>query len=159
MASVSTLARSSSSKTNLGKIVFRLRTTGVNVYYTSNIQVDITQWDKKRGTLNTRVRLMNETDRITLLNQIEEIKMVILNVYQNKKESDVVNTQLLKKKVEKELFKPKVKSKEPKQKTFFEWYDDFVSKSRISDVRIRNLLVIKRYLQRFEKYQQLKDAD
>jgi integrase len=159
MASVSTLARSSSSKTNLGKIVFRLRTTGVNVYYTSNIQVDITQWDKKRGTLNTRVRLINETDRVTLLNQIEEIKMTILNVFNNKKGNDVVNTKWLKKMVEKELYKPKVKIKEPKQKTFFEWYDDFISKSRISDVRFRNLLVIKRYLQRFEKYQQIKDAD
>ena len=158
MASISTLARSFSSKSNQGKIVFRLRATGVNVYYTSNLQVDITQWDKKRGTLNTRVRLINETDRVTLLNQIEELKMTILNVYKNKKDNDVISSTWLKNKVEKELNKPKVQSKEPKPKSFFEWYDDFLTKSRISDLRIRNLKVIKRYLQRFEKYQQLKNG-
>ena len=156
MASVNTIARSFSSKTTRVNVMFRLRATGVNVYYTSNLKVDINYWDKKRGTLNSKVRLINDMDRITFLNRIDEIKMAILNVFNNKGENDVVNTEWLKNRVEEELLKEKETAGEPKPKTFFEWYDDFLTKSKVSDIRIRNLRVIKRYLQRFEKFQQIK---
>lgn len=157
MATVNTIARSTSSKNSIVNILFRLRATGVNVYYKSNLQVDINIWDKKKGTINSQVRIVNKMDRVSFINKIEEVKLAILNVYGNKQKNDVITNEWLKERVEIELKRPKEIVEITKPKNFFEWYDEFLKMNKYSPVRTKNLLVVKRHLEQFEKFQRLKN--
>lgn len=156
MATVTTLVRSFSDKTSKSKVLFRLRASDANVYYTSNLLIDINQWDSKKGTLNNNVVIVGNTDRRNFLSQIEQIKSIILKIYERDKNLVEIDTKWLKEKVEFELNHPESIVTAELQKTFFEWFDDFITKSKISDVRRGNLRVIKRCLQRYEKYRQIK---
>lgn len=111
MATVNTLARSNSSKKSTSNILFRLRDTGVNVYYRSNLKVDINVWDKKKGTINSQVRIVNDMDRVSFVKKMEEIKVTILDVYSKKDKRDVVTNEWLKEKVDQKLKEPKVEFK------------------------------------------------
>ena len=156
MATVSLLVRKTSGKTNKSKITFRLRSTDVNAFYTSNLLIDNNQWDQRKGSISNNVTIIGNTDRRSFLNQIEHIKSIILKVYNRDRNSIKINSEWLKEKVEYELSHPENKLPVEQQRTFFEWFDEFINKSNISDVRRRNLLVVKRCLQRFEKYQKIK---
>lgn len=157
MATVNTLARSNSSKKSTANILFRLRDTGVNVYYRSNLKVDINVWDKKKGTINSQVRIVNNMDRVSFVKKMEEIKLTILDVYSKKDKRDVVTNEWLKERVDKILKEPKEVIESPIIRNFFDWYDEFIRMNKFSQVRKNNLLVVKRHLQQFEKYQQMKN--
>lgn len=156
MATVSTLVRFNSKNTTKSKVMFRLRATGVNVYYTSDLIVDKSQWDYKSGTLFRNVMIVGNTDRKTFLNRVEELKSIILKVYNGRKDDSVITTTWLKKQVETELKNPQKNITYEKVRTFFQWFDEFIEKGKFSDVRKNNLRVVKRCLQRFEMYHRIR---
>ena len=157
MATISTMVRSESKKSKKAKVMFRLRATNVNVYYTSDLVLDINQWDSKKGTLLNNVQIVGNTDRKTFLNWIEEIKSIILKIYNLRGKDTSIDSVWLKKQIENELKNPENTIDVEIVKTFFEWFEDFINMSKISDVRRGNLRVIKRCLQRYEKYRQIRN--
>ena len=157
MATVSTIVRSESKKSKKAKVMFRLRATNVNLYYTSDLVLDINQWDSKKGTLLNNVLIVGNSDRKTFVNRIEEIKSIILKIYNHRGKDTCIDSVWLKKQVENEIKNPENKIDVEIAKTFFEWFEDFINMSKISDVRRGNLRVIKRCLQRFEKYRQIRN--
>lgn len=156
MATVTTMVRFNSKTNSKTKVMFRLRGTGVNVYYTSDLIVDESQWDYKSGTLFKNILIVGNTDRKTFLNKLEEIKSIILKVYNGRKDDSVVNNEWLKKQVEKELKHPKENVTYERVRNFFQWFDEFIDKGKYSEIRKRNLRVVKRCLQRFELYHRIK---
>lgn len=122
------------------------------LYWTSEIEINPYYWDSKKDQFKANV-LIGNFERADFNKSINYLKSVLLNVYNNVKDKDKVSSKLFGIEVEKHLHPEKYQLVNVEKKvTFFDFFDEFLLKHKISDVRKKNYLVVKRALQRFELF-------
>lgn len=131
------------------------------LYWTSEIDVNPEHWDVKKEEYKAKI-LFGGFERAEFNKSINYLKDVLLCAFNNAYNKDSLTSKLFESEVDKQIhpekYKPLEKESE-KQKTFFELFDEFLAKHKISDVRKKNYKVVKRALQRFELYKKLKNAN
>lgn len=153
MATVTAFVRKDPSAKSGKKSNIRFRLTdgrGVILHYVSNIKVEETHWDAKNQKLKAKMFFI-EKERVEFDNSIVDMKKLILEVYTNTREKRL-SSQWLKDAVESKLH-PKQQEVETTQKPpFFEVFDEYLVKRKVSQSQTAHNRVLKRMLQRFELY-------
>jgi len=153
MATVTAFIRTS--KTDRNKSVnvrFRLRDgRDFQVFHTSEFSVVPDKWDEVQQKIKAKC-IFDEQERIIFDTGINERKKLIKEIYSKKGET--LTSDLLNIEIDKKLHPEKYTSEnESKSKQlFFDTFDEFLKKRKLSEVREKNLLVLKRALQRYELF-------
>jgi len=131
-------------------------------YYIDEKQTKLTGAKVYRdsGEVVVKNRIDNEDKRYhtDAKNKIDDLKRTILSAYNDADKREVKGEWLqitIDKYKHPEMYEPKA----TEQKTFFELYDEFLSKVELSDLRRRHYLVIKRDLQRYEVIYRLENKN
>jgi integrase len=151
MASVTAFFRTSAKKGKTVKIRFRLSDgEKVQLFHKSEIEMDPELFDKKKQEIKAKV-IYPTTDRTTFDNAIADRKKLIRKIYN---ETPELNSELLNLKIDQELHPEKYRTVEDLEKpeTYFDYYDLFLSKHKVSKGRLAHFKVLKRALQRYELY-------
>jgi integrase len=140
-------------KTDKNKSVnvrFRLRDgREIQLYHKSDITVNPNLWDEKREGYKAKC-VISSTERISFNNAVSDRKKLILKVYAEANKGAVDGNQF-EELIDRELHPDKyIKPKE--NETFFDVFDTFMEKRKMSDERKEGYKVIKRILQRFEMF-------
>lgn len=147
MATIRAYVRTTKKKTDCTTVRFRLSAgRGVQLHHVSEITVNPDQWDDKRQEIKARV-LVSDDYRKEVNTSVANRKELLLKVYGDIK--DDPNSERWYEEIEKRLNPEKHK---PKEKTFFDYYDDFIEYQPKGQAR--HLMVLKRCLQRWEMYVQ-----
>lgn len=156
MANVSTLVRASSGKKTTANVMFRLYDgKDVKVFFTSNIVVDVNHWDNKLQCIKSKIRLMDENERIRINREVDEMRSLILRIYKEREWGTRVTSNWLKNQIDYELQEHHPKTEQ--SNSFFDLFDEFLDVHRISQVRKKNFRVVVRSLRRFEMFQRYHD--
>ena len=130
------------------KVRFRLSDgRDTTLYYVSDIEVNPNHWDKTKEQLKVRA-IMPDDVRTKTDSRIVQMKRDLLEVYSNLTEATSENWYIaIDKLLNPDHYQPKVK-------TFFDYFDDYISDQEGREVYLR---VLKRCLQRWEMYEQTKN--
>lgn len=118
------------------------------LYWTSDIEIKPEHWDNKREQIKAKI-LISAFERAEFNRNINLVKDVLLTTYNFADDKELLTTKLFQIEVDKKLH-PEKYNLIKKGKTFFDYFDEFLLKHKVSDVRKKNYLVVKRSLQRFE---------
>jgi len=151
MASVTAFIRASE-KADKAIIRFRLSDgRKIQLFHKSEIEVNPVKWDSKKQEIKAKV-IYNAGDRKTFNDSVSDRKKAILTAYNSEIDKHVLTSELLELKVDQVLHPEKYKSDEDIPQTFFETFDEFLKKHKLSEGRKNHFFVVKRALQRYELY-------
>jgi len=122
----------------------------IQLFHKSEITVNPESWDSKKEAIKARV-LFDENHRIIFNDLINGRKDLMLRVYNAEANKDVLTSEWLETAIDKGLH-PEKYNLIPVRQSFFEVFDEFLTKHKLSDVRKKNFRVIIRALQRYELY-------
>ena len=131
------------------------------LYWTSEIDVNPEHWDSNKEQFKAKV-LIGNFERSDFNKSINYLKDVLLDAFNKSEDKDQLTSKTFEIEVDKQLYPDKykpVETESKKQKTFFDLFDEFLVKHKISNVRKNNYKVVKRALQRFELFKQLKKTN
>ena len=152
MATVQAFIRVSTKKIAKGRICFRLKDgRGVDLHYKSEFEVNPDLWDPETQQYKTR-KLINQDERAKFNDNISTRKALILKLYNAEPIKTGLTSAWLEQKVDEALHPEKYKPVEIVKETFFETFDEFLLRHKISEVRKSNYRVVYRALKRFELY-------
>lgn len=150
MATVTAIIRVSTKKAKKVRIQFRLSDgREICLIYKSEIEVDSDLWDAKAQAIKARM-IFNGRDAFN--KSVTDRKDIILQAYNSEPDKQSLNTEKLETKVYQLLHPEEFKPIEEMPQTFFETFDEFLEKHKLSVGRKRHFQVVKRALQRFELY-------
>jgi len=150
MATVKAFIRTTTKNKDVN-VRFRLSDgRNIQLFHVSEILVNPNDWDAKREAIKAKV-LYDESQRISFNNSINERKDLVLRVYNAEANKDILTSEWLETAIDKGLH-PEKYNLIPVKQTFFETFDEFLGKRKLSDVRKKNFRVIVRALQRYELY-------
>lgn len=158
MATVKAFIRISTKKSNDINVRFRLSDgRNIQLFHKSELTVNSDLWDKKNQCIKAKV-IFNTEKRTTFNKAVMARKEMIIDIYNANPKKDELTSDLLDIEIDKVLNPHKyvIQVEEEKQQTFFEAFDEFLIKRKISDVRKNNFKVVKRALQRYEVYKAVK---
>lgn len=145
MATIKAFIRTSKRKKDSVNIRFRLSDgRDVQLFHVSEIEVDPNKWDATKQTIKERV-LMPDDVRDRVNKDVAVRKELLLDVYR-KLDGDVTRWE---EEIDKRLNPENYK---PIEKTFFDFYDEFILYQ--PEGQKRHLMVLRRILQRWEMYRQ-----
>ncbi len=153
MATVTAFIRTTKKKSDKTSIRFRLRDgRTVQLFHKSEIEVNPALWDGAKQEIKAKV-ICDADERLRISTAVPARKRLMLEIYNvidNKEEltSDWLETEL-----DKKLHPEKYNLNERPQ-TFFEAFDEFLEKRKLSEWRIRAFNVVIRTLKRYELYAQ-----
>ncbi len=151
MATVTAFIRVSKKDINKAYVRFRLRDgRKMQLFHVSNIDVNPTHWDSKKQELKAKV-VIDPDERLRINKGVANLKNIMLEAYNNSKDADNLTSEWLDVEIDKKLNPDKYQPKEQKQ-TFFEAFNEFLSKRKLSDVRVNNYKVVIRALMRYELF-------
>jgi len=153
MATVQAFIRISSKKVDKANIRFRLRDgRNIQLFHKSIFEIDPKLWDSKKQTL--KEKMIYKGDRTKFNKSINDRKDKILSIYDAEPNKEGLTSEWLDAEIDKELSPEKYVPIEVEEKpeTFFETFDDFIDKHKVSVSRKRNFKVVLRALQRYELY-------
>ena len=133
----------------------RFRLSGgrnIQLFHKSELSVNPNDWDAKRETIKAKV-LYDEKKRIEFNSAIDKRKDLVLRLYNAELNKETLTSEWLEDVIDKSLHPAKY-NLIPIQQTFFEVFEEFLKKHKLSDVRKKNFLVLIRSLQRYEVYTQ-----
>lgn len=155
MATIKAFIKPTKGKSNTKVRFYISRGRGSSmIYWTSDIDINPEHWDSKKEQYKAKV-LIGAFERADFNRTINHLKDVLLTAYNMTEEKDTLTSKLFEVEVDKQLNPEKYNLVE-KDKTFFDYFDEFLSKHKISDVRKKNYMVVKRSLQRFEAIRKIK---
>jgi integrase len=125
------------------------------LYWTSDVDINPEHWDSKKEQYKAKV-LVGALERSDFNRTINTLKDVLLTAYNLTEDKEQLTSKLFEVEVDKQFNPEKYKLVE-KVKTFFDYFDEFLSKHKVSEVRKNNYKVVKRALQRFEAIQKTKN--
>ena len=154
MATVKAFIRISTKKANNVNVRFRLSDgRNIQLFHKSELIISSDLWDEKNQCIKAKV--IFDTDKRTSFNKaVAARKELIIDLYNSYPEKNELTSELLDLEIDKVLNQhkyPELIVKE-KEQTFFEAFDEFLLKRKLSTVRKNNFKVIKRALQRYEIY-------
>ena len=152
MATIRAIIRAE--KVKRAKIQFRL-TDGreIKIYYKSDLTVDAACWDAKKEAIKTqKFNDYTQKERAELIKSIADLKDIIFKAYDSETDKEIKTSNWLQDQVNRIVHPEQYEPKEAPKQTFFEAWDEFITKRRLSEVRILNYNVVNRAMQRFELY-------
>ena len=155
------LSLSSKSDGNTQKeIRIRFKHGRIDLQAKTNIFIPIEYWDNEaQQIVIPNFRLMNDEKKQIkdyLTSQSEKLNNLtsIIQISFNNADKDNIPSDWLKLLIDKYNFPEKYEDKgdEVQKATFFDLFDEFLQKRKLSDVREKNFMVLKRALQRYELF-------
>lgn len=153
MATVTAFIRVSTKKSDKANVRFRLRDgRKLQLFYKSNLEVNPAYWDASKQEIKAKI-LFDTAKRAEFNKNVANLKNLILEIYSEAKNKDVLTSEILEREIDKAL-NPEKYGLNEKLQSFIEVFTQFIEEKKISDVRKRNFRVINRALQRYELYNQ-----
>jgi site-specific recombinase XerD len=151
MATVTAFIRTTKKKADRVNVRFRLRDgRTVQLFHKSEIEVPPAAWDNARQDIKAKV-IFHTDERIRIARAVADRKELMLQLYNTAPDKDGVTSEWIETEIDKHLHPQKYKTEE-KAQTFFDVYDEFLSRRKVSEIRIRAFNVDVRALKRFELY-------
>ena len=139
-------------KDKKAKVRFRLSDgRKIQLYYKSEIEVLSDNWDSKNETIKAKIVYKAE-ERTAFNKSITDRKNAILTVYDSQPDKSAVTSKWLTQKLDEHLHPEKYNLVTEIKPDFFEKFNEFLEKHKLSEVRKGNYRVVLRALQRFELY-------
>jgi len=152
MATVHAFIRVSTKKIPKGRICFRLKDgRSIDLHYKSEFEVIPDLWDAEAQQHKTR-KLINPEERAVFNDAITSRKALILKIYNAQQTKEGLTSDWLDGEIDKALHPEKYKPVEVVKESFFDTFDEFLLRHKISEVRKSNYRVVYRALKRFELY-------
>lgn len=152
MASVTAFIRVSTKRKDKVHVRFRLRDgRSIQLFHKSEIIVAPSDWDSSKQAIKAKV-LFNETERANFNKAIADRRNDILTSYNAAQNKEELTSDWLEGEIDKALHPEKYIDPTEAPQTFFEAFNEFLDKRKISDVRKKNFRVVGRALQRYELY-------
>lgn len=149
MATVKAFIRTSKKGNTLCNVRFYLSDGRDKTFYAkSNLYVYSDDWDVKREQIKSKI-VFDSEKRAKFNNSIADHKRYLSDAY------DTAGDDLPKDWLETTLdrwYHPEKYMSQRKDKTFFDYFDEYASRPDISQVRQKNLRVVGNMLKRFERY-------
>lgn len=124
------------------------------IYYKSEIKVNPNQFNNDAGALKTRI-LIDSKVRSSVNKEIQEMKSLILDIYNDYHSSVQMSTEWLTDKIN-----TKISGVDDEIKTtFFDLFEDFLIRHKVSKCRKSSLCVTYRILRRYELYKQVFNSE
>jgi len=121
---------------------------GIQLFHKSELTVVPEKWDAKQQKIKTRC-IFDDTERKIFDDAVSDRKRLINNIYAS--QGKTLTSEMLDAEIDKALRPDKY---ETKKQTFIEAFNEFLTKRKLSDVRINNYKVVVRALMRYEMYVQ-----
>ena len=151
MASVTAFIRVSKKRIERANVRFRLRDgRNVQLFHTSELEVNPSDWDATRQEIKAKV-LYDPEKRAAFNKAVADRKNMILETYNAVSGKEGLTSELLDQEIDKRLHPDRYIVEQPRQ-TFFEAYEEFIEKRKLSDWRVRAIQVVIRALKRYELY-------
>jgi len=152
MASVKAFIRTSAKKAEKVNVRFRLSDgRNVQLFHKSEIEVEPDSFDKKNEIIKAKV-VYPKDKRTKFDNDVADRKKLIRKIYDNE---PAITSEILDLRIDQELHPENYKSVEKRPQTFFEIFDEFLIKHKLSEGRKNHFKVLKRALQRYELYRKI----
>ncbi len=159
MATVTAFIRTLTKKADKVNVRFRLSDgKKIQLFHKSEIEVAPDSFDEKKHEIKAKI-IFPKKERTAFNDAIAERKKLIRSIYDNTPE---LTSELLNLKIDQHLHPEKYISEEvdEKKQSYFEIFDEFLKLHKISEGRKAHYKVLKRALQRYELYRDIKlDAD
>ena len=151
MASVTAFIRVSRKRIDRANVRFRLRDgRNVQLFHASELEINPSDWDATRQEIKAKV-LYDAEKRATFNKAVADRKSMMLEIYNAAMVKEDLTSDWLELEINKRLHPEKYIVEEHRQ-TFFEAYEEFVEKRKLSDWRVRAIRVVIRALRRYELY-------
>lgn len=151
MASVTAFIRVSRKRINRANVRFRLRDgRNIQLFHASELEIDPTNWDAIRQEIKAKV-LYDAEKRVAFNKAVADRKNMMLEIYHAAAIKETLTSDWLEAEIDKRLHPEKYITEEHRQ-TFFEVYEEFIEKRKLSDWRVRAIRVVIRALRRYELY-------
>lgn len=153
MATVTAFIRVSKKNIDTAKVRFRL-TDGRNVqlFHVSELTINPALWDAKRQEIKAKV-IFDTDERLDFNKKVSDRKNLVASLYESR-DVEEVNSEWLEHAVDKTLHPEKYKE-EIENVSLTRYFDEYVVKAKLSEVRKKNLRVIGRSLKRFELFKSI----
>ena len=154
MATIQAFIRTTTKKANSVNVRFRLRDgRKIQLFYKSELEINPELWDDSKQAIKAKV-IYPTLERKIFNDAVNERKKLIDDIYSNQPDKAELTSEWLEIEIDKALNPEKYVSEETinQVESFFQLFDEFLSKRKLSLVRINNFRVIKRALQRYEIY-------
>jgi hypothetical protein len=150
MATVQAFIKVSTKKTEKTFIYFRLRDgKKIDLFYKSEISVNPNDWDNKKQAIKTQIIFKN---RVEFNKTVTDRKNIILEIYEHEPNKIGLTSDWLKIEIDKKLHPENYVLVDQIPLTFFDHFDKFLEKHKLSEGRRNHFRVVFRALQRFELY-------
>lgn len=151
MASVTAFIRVSRKRIDRANVRFRLRDgRSIQLFHASELEINPSDWDVTRQEIKAKV-LYDAEKRAAFNKAVAERKNMMLELYNAAPIKEGLTSEWLEQEIDKRLHPEKYIVEEHRQ-TFFEAYEEFVEKRKLSDWRVRAIRVVIRALRRYELY-------
>ena len=151
MASVTAFIRVSRKRIDRANIRFRLRDgRNIQLFHASELEINPSDWDATRQEIKAKV-LYDAEKRAAFNRAVADRKNMMLEIYNAATVKENLTSDWLELEIDKRLHPEKYIVEEHRQ-TFFEAYEEFVEKRKLSDWRVRAIRVVIRALRRYELY-------
>ena len=153
MATVTAFIRTTKKKADKVNIRFRLRDgRNIQLFHKSEIDIDPTVWDNKKQEIKAKV-IFDADERLRIGREVADRKNTILQIYNAAADKEALTSDWLDVEIDKRLNPEKYDTGERPQ-TFFEAFDEFLERRKLSEWRLRSFAVVVRTLRRYELYKQ-----
>jgi len=151
MASVTAFIRVSRKRIDRANVRFRLRDgRGIQLFHASELEIDPANWDATRQEIKAKV-LYDAEKRAAFNKAVADRKNMMLEIHHTAATKEALTSDWLEAEIDKRLHPEKYIAEEHRQ-TFFEAYEEFIEKRKLSDWRVRTIRVVIRALRRYELY-------
>lgn len=151
MASVTAFIRVSRKRIDRANVRFRLRDgRNIQLFHASELEINPSDWDATRQEIKAKV-LYDAEKRATFNKAVADRKSMMLEIYNAAAIKEDLTSDWLELEIDKRLHPEKYIVEEHRQ-TFFEAYEEFIEKRKLSDWRVRAIRVVIRALRRYELY-------
>lgn len=151
MASVTAFIRVSKKRIERANVRFRLRDgRNIQLFHASELEVNPSDWDATRQEIKAKV-LYDAEKRASFNKAVTDRKNMMLEIYNAASDKEGLTSEWLDQEIDKRLHPDRYIVEQPRQ-TFFEAYEEFIEKRKLSDWRVRAIQVVIRALRRYELY-------
>ena len=151
MASVTAFIRVSRKRIDRANVRFRLRDgRNIQLFHASELEINPSDWDATRQEIKAKV-LYDAEKRATFNKAVADRKSMMLEIYNAVTVKEDLTSDWLELEIDKRLH-PEKYIVEKHRQTFFEAYEEFIEKRKLSDWRVRAIRVVIRALRRYELY-------
>lgn len=151
MASVTAFIRVSRKRIDRAAVRFRLRDgRNIQLFHASELEINPSDWDPTRQEIKAKV-IYDAEKRAAFNKAVTDRKNMMLELYNAAIHKESLTSEWLEQEIDKCLHPEKYIVEEHRQ-TFFEAYEEFIEKRKLSDWRVRAIRVVIRALRRYELY-------